>query len=202
MSLGEAVGHQAQLHAALFERSQKIERAGEERVVFRAIGVVAIGAVLRHLGIADPDTLERGLPHARANARELNLQIVGRKAVPKALRFGNVGGLESQRIDPVLGGNFPRDFLGGALIGVGIVMQSVVEIEEHEIDAAQRAASLLGRQEAHAGDLALPIDADEKIELRAVGKRYEVDGVANVTLRPSTLLLERYGCAKVSNAAL
>jgi hypothetical protein len=44
----------------------------------------------------------------------------------------------------VLGGNFPRDLFGGALIGVRIVVKRVVEIEEHEIDAAQSVCLAIG----------------------------------------------------------
>src|SRR5580692_12646622 len=63
-------------------------------------------------------------------------------------------------------------------------------------------ASLLGRREPQSGDLSLPIDPHEKVDLRAVRKCYEVDCIANVTLRPGTLLLERYGRAEISNGAL
>ena len=56
--------------------------------------------------------------------------------MPEAFRLGDVGGLERQRVDAVLGRNLARDFLGGAVIRVGVVVERIVQIEEDDVDAA------------------------------------------------------------------
>ncbi len=54
--------------------------------------------------------------------------------MPEALGFGDVGGLERERVDPVLGGDFARNLLGGAVVGVGVVVQRIVQIEEDDLE--------------------------------------------------------------------
>ena len=56
--------------------------------------------------------------------------------MPKALGFGDVGSLERERVDAVLGGYFARHLLGRAVIGVGIVVKRIVQVEEDDLDAA------------------------------------------------------------------
>ena len=56
--------------------------------------------------------------------------------MPKALCLGHVRGLERERVDAVLGRDLAGNFFGGALISERIVVQRIVEIEEHEIDAS------------------------------------------------------------------
>ena len=56
--------------------------------------------------------------------------------MPEAFRLGDVGGFECNRVDAVLGGNFPGDLFGGAVIRVGIVVQRIVQIEQDDVDAA------------------------------------------------------------------
>ena len=51
---------------------------------------------------------------------------------PSASR--DVRGFERQRVDPVLGGDFARNLLGGVGIGIGVVVQRIVQVEEDDID--------------------------------------------------------------------
>ena len=69
---------------------------------------------------------------------------VGGEAMPETLGFRNVGVLERQRVDAVLGREFPRHFFSRAAIGVRIVVQRIVEIEEHQLDAAHQRTRYCG----------------------------------------------------------
>ena len=95
------------------KRSQQLDRAGKQREVLRAIGVVTLGTTLRDLGSSTP-TLSSASATCSREARELHLQIARREAMPEALGLGDVRGLERERIDAVLGGDLACHLFGGA----------------------------------------------------------------------------------------
>ncbi len=102
--------------------------------------------------------------------------------MPEPSGFGDVRGLERERVDAVLGRNFARDLFGRVVIRVGVVVQRIVEIEQDELQIRRTREFLAGRAETEARDLSGAIDGEEEIDFLAVAKRHEIDRVGEVAL--------------------